>query len=131
MEEQGDLRRGEDGAEGSAGFPQLRPVSRNPAPGAKPQGGGGPLMVGCRCPAGVKGPRGHSPGKRGSLGPETPLGKPEAWPQGLLLPQRALAMEPGPARPGPGSPEVNGFCGHQGQGAADSFMEKGARALGD
>ena len=38
-------------------------------------GGGGPLMAGCRRPAGVRGRRGHSPGERGRLGPERAPGK--------------------------------------------------------
>ena len=33
MEEQGDLRSGEDVTEESAGFPQVRPVTSTPAPG--------------------------------------------------------------------------------------------------
>ena len=39
-------------------------------------------------------------------------------------------MGPGPGRPGPGSPQVNAFCGQQGQDAADAFTENGVRALG-
>ena len=37
---------------------------------SEPHGGRGPLIQGCRCPARVKGRRGHSPGERGLLGPE-------------------------------------------------------------
>ena len=40
-----------------------------------PHGGRGPLIAGCRCPAGVKGWRGHSPGDRERLGPERVPGK--------------------------------------------------------
>ena len=61
---------------------------------------------------------------------ETPV-KPEAWPQGLLLPTQSPARRPGTIHLDPSSPQVNGFCGHQGQEAADSFTEKGVRALGD
>ena len=42
---------------------------------SKPHGGRGPLISGCRCRAGVKGWRGHSPGERGHLGPERAPGK--------------------------------------------------------
>ena len=46
-------------------------------------GGVGPLMAGCRRPAGVKGRRGHSPGERGRLGPERAPGKmPSPGPHG-------------------------------------------------
>ena len=38
-------------------------------------GRGGPLMAGCRRPAGVRGRRGHSPGERGRLGPREHPGK--------------------------------------------------------
>ena len=57
-------------------------------------------------------------------GPRDP-GKPELWPPW------APAMGPGPARLGPRFAQVNAFCGHQGQEAADYLTEKGARALGD
>ena len=43
--------------------------------GPEPRGGRVPLIVGCRCPAGVQGLRGHSPGDRGRLGPERAPGK--------------------------------------------------------
>ena len=42
---------------------------------SEPPGGTGPLIAGCRCPAGVKGWRGHSPGDRERLGPERVPGK--------------------------------------------------------
>ena len=35
MEAHGDLRSGEDGTQGSAGFQQLSPVTRTPAPGVR------------------------------------------------------------------------------------------------
>ena len=34
-------------------------------------------------------------------------------------------MGPGPANPGPGLPQVNAFCGHQGQEAAPAFTDRG------
>ena len=40
-------------------------------------------------------------------------------------------MGPGPAHLGPGSPQVNAFCGHQGPQAADAFTGRGVRALWD
>ena len=56
--------------------------------------------------------------------PREPEGKPEPWPLRLLLPARAPAMGPGSTRLGPGSLQVNAFCGQEGQEADDSFMEK-------
>ena len=52
-------------------------------------GRGGPLMAGCRRPAGVRGRRGHSPGERGRLGPERAPGR-----------VRGLAAEASIASPG-------------------------------
>ena len=40
-------------------------------------------------------------------------------------------MGPGPAHLGPGSPQVNAFCGHRGPQAADAFTGRGFRALWD
>ena len=40
-------------------------------------------------------------------------------------------MGPSPAHRDPGLPQVNAFCGHQGQEADDAFTERGVRALGD
>ena len=52
-------------------------------------GRGGPLMAGCRRPAGVRGRRGHSPGARGRQGPERAPGR-----------VRGLAAEASIASPG-------------------------------
>ena len=70
MEEQGDLRSGGDVTEGSPCFPPRRQVAPTLPLVFEPLGGRGPPIPGCRGPAGVKGRRGHSPGERGSLGPE-------------------------------------------------------------
>ena len=81
MEEQGDLRSGGDVTEGPAGLPPRRPVARTRPLVSEPHGGRGPLIAGCRCPAGVKGRPGHSPGERGRLGPErTPAKSPALAP---------------------------------------------------
>ena len=60
-------------------------------------GGGGPLMAGCRRPAGVKGRRGHSPGGRGRPGPERAPGKmPSPGPRGSGGLPRLLPWGPVP-----------------------------------
>ena len=99
---------------------------------SKPHGGRGPLISGCRCRAGVKGWRGHSPGERGHLGPErAPRENPKPGPPWLQRLPQAPALWPGPAHLGPSSLQVNAFCGHQGPEAADAFTGRGVRALGD
>ena len=67
----------------------------------------------------------------GAWAPREPPGKPEAWTFRLLLPPQVPAMGLGPAFPGPGSPQVNIFGRHPGQGAADSFTDKGFELWGD
>ena len=88
------------------------------------------ILMDYRNPVEEKGWHGHSLSERGHEGQREPLGKPNPWPQRLLLPPWAPAMGRGPDPPGPGSPQMNAFCGHQGQWATDSFTEKGVRALG-
>ena len=117
--------------EESVGFPQLRPLLPPRPQGSQPQGGRGTLITGCRCPAGARDRVDTLQAREAAWAPREPPGKPEVWQQGLLLPPRAPATGPGAACPGPGSPQVNAFWGHQGQAAADSFMEKGILALGD
>ena len=84
----------------------------------------------CRCPLGVKGRPGHCLGERGCLGSDR-----------LPVSDRGLASEAdvaspgscnvvGPAHRSPVSPQVNAFCGQQGQEPLDYFTEKGFRALG-
>ena len=118
--------------EGPAGLPPRRPVARTRPLVSEPLGGRGPLIAGCRCPAEVKGRRGHSldergcpcperaPGRARGLAAEAAIASPGLLPWGLALLAR-----------GPGSPQVNAFCGRQGQEAADSLTEVGVRALGD
>ena len=131
MEAHGDLRSGEDGTQGSAGFQQLSPVTRTPAQVVRAPWGRGPLIVGCRCPAGVRGWRGHSLGERGCPRPERSPGRARGLEAQAPIASPGSYMGPGPARPAPGSPHVNALWGHLGQEAADFFTEKGVRALGD
>ena len=92
------------GGTGRRGLRLCRHVGQLLAPRPRvsgPHGGRGPLIAGCRCPAGVKGRRGHSPGERGRLGPERSPGKipspgprgssglPRLLPWGLVLLTRA------------------------------------------
>ena len=131
MEEQGNLNSWEDWKEDPAHFPQLRPVSRTPAQGPELHGGRGPLITRCRCPAGVRYGVRILYARQDAWAPRMPPGEPQAWPQKLPLPPLAPTMGPGTARPGPGSLQVNAFCGHEGQEAADSITEKGVPAQGD
>ena len=71
MEEQGDLSSGGDVTEGSAGLPPRRPVARTPAPCFRAPWRQRAAYRWMQVSCGVKGPRGHSPEERGSLGPET------------------------------------------------------------
>ena len=58
---------------------------------SEPHGGRGTLIAGCRCPAGVKGRRGHSAGDREGLGLERVPGKiPSPGPSGSRGFQRLL-----------------------------------------
>ena len=132
MEEQGDLHGGEEGTEVSEGFPQYRPVFPTPAPCVRApwrQMAAYPRMqVSC----GGKGMTWALPGRERVPGPrESPRENPQPWAQWLQWPPQAPAMGPGPAHWSPGSQQVNAFCGHQGQEAADAVTERGVRALGD
>ena len=62
---------------------------------------------------------------------ESPRPNAQPWPPWLQLPPQPPAMRPGPAHPGPCSPHVFAFCGHQGPRAADAFTGRGVGALGD
>ena len=131
MEEQGDLHGGEEGTEVSEGFPQYRPVFPTPAPCVRApwrQMAAYPRMqVSC----GGKGMTCVLPGRERVPGPrESRRENPQPWPQWLQWPPQAPAMGPGPAHQGPGSPQVNAFCGHQGQEAYDAFTERAGTSAG-
>ena len=49
----------------------------------------------------------------------------QPWPPWLQWPPQAPAAGPGHAHLGPGSPQVNAFCAHQGPQAADPFTGRG------
>ena len=103
MEEQGDLRSGEDGTEGSAGFPQLSLGNAHPGPrGPSPREAEGRLSRDAGVLWGSRDGVGTLQAREGTWAPREPLGKPEVWQQGLLLPPQAPATGPGPARQGPG-----------------------------
>ena len=82
------------GGTGRRGLRLCRHVGQLLAPRPRvsgPHGGRGPLIAGCRCPAGVKGRRGHSAGDREGLGPERVPGKiPSPGPSGSRGFQRLL-----------------------------------------
>ena len=53
-------------------------------------------MARCRCPAGVKGRRGHSPGERGRLALREPLGKsPTQAPAPQVVPAHTVSEQLG------------------------------------
>ena len=98
---------------------------------SRPHGGRGQIILGFRCPAGVKEVWAH-PGRERAPGPrDSPRENLQPWPQWLQWPPQDPAKGPGPANPGPGSPHVNTFCGHKGREATNAFTEKGVGALGD
>ena len=85
IEEQEDLRSGEDGKEGSAGFPQLRPVTITLAPGLQAPWRQRAAYLGMQVSCGVKGRSGHSPGGTGLLGPERDPGKAQGLAAGAVV----------------------------------------------
>ena len=58
---------------------------------------------------------------------------PQPWPAWLQWPPQAPSTGPCAAHQGPGSPQVNAFCTHQGTEAADVLSGRGGgiRPLGD
>ena len=102
MEEQGDLRSGEDGTEGSADFQQLRPVNGTPAPGLRaplrPRATYLAVQVSCA----FKGRGGHSLGLTGVLGLGTASGKARGLASGAAVASLgschgAWSCSPGPS----------------------------------
>ena len=126
MEEQGDLRSGGDETEGSAGLPPRRPVARTPAPGVPAPWRQRAVYRVMQVSCGGQGTawallqQERAPGPR-----ESPQDNPQPWPPWLQWPPQAPAMGPGPANPGPGSPQVNAFCRHEGPEAALAFTASG------
>ena len=118
--------------EDSVGFLQCRPVTRTPAPCVRAPWRQRAAYRGMQVSCGGPGTEWALPGRERAPGPrESPLENPRPWPPWLLCPPQAPAKGPGPAHPGPGSPQVNAFCGHQGPQAADAFTGRGVRALWD
>ena len=132
MEEQGDLRSGGDGTEGSAGLQPRRPVARTPAPCVPAPWTRWAAYGGMQASCGGQGTAWALPGRERAPGTrESPGESPRPGRRGLhclpgLLPWGLTVL----AR-GPGSPQVNAFCGRQGQEVADSLTEVGVRALWD
>ena len=132
MEEQGDLHSGGDVTEGSAGLPPRRPVARPTAPCVpapwRQRAAYRRMQVSC----GGQGTEWALPGREWGPGPrEIPWQNRHPRPPWLQWPPQAPAMGPGPAHPGPGSPQVNAFCRHEGPEAALAFTGRGVGALGD
>ena len=126
MEEQGDLRSGGDVTEGSAGLPPRRPVARPTAPWVPAPWRQRAAYRGMQVSCGGQGTAWATPGRERGPGPlEIPRQTPQPRPPWLQWPPQAPAMGPGPANPGPGLPQVNAFCGHQGQEAAPAFTDRG------
>ena len=126
MEEQGDLRCGEDGTEGSAVLPPRRPVARTQAPFVpapwRMWAAYGRMQASC----GGEGTPWALPGRERAPGTrESTRENAQPWPAWLQWPPQAPAVGPGPAHLGPGSPQVNAFCGYQGPQAADPFTGRG------
>ena len=68
----------------------------HPAQVSQPHGVGGPLIAGIRCPAGVKGRRGHSPGERERLAlRESPGKSPVQAPGPEVFPSHTVSEEVG------------------------------------
>ena len=131
MEEQGDLRSGGDGTEGSAALPPRRPVARTPAPCVRAPWRQRAAYRGMQVSCGGQGTAWALSGRQRGPGPrESPQENPQAWPQWLQGLPKAPAMGPGPAHLGPGLPQVNAFGGRQGREAAYAFTERGLELWG-
>ena len=102
MEEQGDLRSGEDGTEGSAGFPQLRPLTHTPAPQVLAPRRKRAAYCGMQVSCGVKGRRRHSPGEKGHLGPKRAPGKARGLATGAPIASPGSCHGAWSCSPGPG-----------------------------
>ena len=61
----------------------------------------------------------YSPGENPQARPPCSMASPSSF------------QVPGATHPGSGLPQVNAFCGHQGQEAAAAFTDRGVGALGD
>ena len=72
------------------------------------------------------------PGGERVRGPlESPREIPQSWAPWLQMLPQAPALGPDVAQLGPGSPQVNVICGHQGPETLDAFIGRGLGALGD
>ena len=105
---------GRDG--GVCGLPPRRPVARTPALCVRAPWRQRAAYRGMQVSCGGQGTAWALPGRQRAPGPpESPRENPQPWPQWLQGLPKAPAMGPGPAHPGPGSPQVNAFCGRQGR----------------
>ena len=92
--EKGDLRRGWTERRGLWVYRHLGHLIAPRPNVSEPHGGRGLLMARCRCPAGVKGRRGHSPGERGRLALREPPGKsPAQVPSPQVFPAHTVSEE--------------------------------------
>ena len=131
MEEQGDLRSGGDRTEGSAGLRPLRPVAHVPAARFRAPWRQRAAYRGTQVACMGQGAAWGIPGERGCLCPErAPVKIRRPGPRGSMASPSSFQV-PGATHPGSGSPQVNAFCGHQGQEAAAAFTDRGVGALGD
>ena len=107
-------------------MPPRRPVARTPAPCVPAPWRRWAAYGGMQASCGSQGMAWALPGQERAPGTrESTRENAQPWPPWLQWPPQAPAVGPGPAHLGPGSPQVNAFCGHQGAQAADPFTGRG------
>ena len=114
-------------------MPPRRPVARTQAPCVPAPWRRWAAYGGVQASCGGEGTPWALPGRERAPGTrESTRENAHPWPPWLQWPPQAPAVGPGPAHLGPGSPQVNAFCGYQGPQAADPFTGRGGvRALWD
>ena len=103
-----------------------RPVARTPAPCVPAPWRRWAAYGGMQASCGSQGMAWALPGQERAPGTrESTRENAQPWPPWLQWPPQAPAAGPGHAHLGPGSPQVNAFCAHQGPQAADPFTGRG------
>ena len=107
-------------------MPPRRPVARTPAPCVPAPWRRWAAYGGMQASCGSQGMAWALPGQERAPGTrESTRENAQPWPPWLQWPPQAPAAGPGHAHLGPGSPQVNAFCAHQGPQAADPFTGRG------